>query len=359
VAVLIDILAAGVVDAAGDPLAAGQVYVYEPGTTTKVDVYQDADLSVAHANPLTLDAAGKAEAYVNEAVRVVIEDSTGASVADIESVGEVASMEGDVTLGSNSADTIYVNGRIRGDLDPAIPATYQIGDATNTWKDVHLDGGTTDGGAVYFDGGDTEFLKSNAAGTDLEVGGFASMTASDVATLTVKDEAHVIPGTSDGTLEIGDGTGTGEDPLLSLNKNSGDATLRLMVNNTTDNAWDIRNDNSDSDKLHLQYNGTDAAILSTTGELRTVLGIAATGTDYIKWKILSGTSDGSGILSINHGLTGSNIRGIVGYIFNGSTEYATATYGSLDGNIHWYATTAAIKIEGYNSQPGKILVFYV
>jgi len=264
VAVLVDILAAGVVDSAGEPLSAGQVYVYEPGTTSKVDVWQDADLSVPHANPLTLDAAGKAEVYINQSVRVVIEDSTGASVADIEAVGEVASLEGDVTLGSSSADTVYVNGRIRGDLDPAIPATYKIGDETNTWKDVNLDGGVTDGGAIYFDGGTTEYIKSNAAGTDLEVAGFTSVTVKD-ANLEIADGNQTI---TKGTLTIGDGTDTATDPTLTINANTGDAAIRLQVDNDSAKAWDIRNDNSSSDQLYLQFNGSTRARLSTGGTLQ-------------------------------------------------------------------------------------------
>jgi hypothetical protein len=359
VAVLIDILAAGVVDTAGGPLAGGQVYVYEPGTTTKVDVWQDADLSVPHANPLTLDANGTGEVYVNQAVRVVIEDSTGASISDIESVGEIASLEGDVTLGADSSDTVYVNGRIRGDLDPAIPATYQIGDATNTWKDVHLDGGVTDGGAVYFDGSDAKYIKASADGTELDIGGFTALKADEATTITLKDEVHVIPGTANGTLEIGDGTGTGTDPQLSLNSNTGDATLRLMVNNAAANAWDIRNDNSASDVLLLQYNGTTAASLSTTGNLRAVLGVAATGTDYIRWKILSGTSNASGEVIVAHGLTAADIRGLVGYIFNGTAQYAQSYTVSGNCRQDWDGTNAKIGIAGFTSQPGKILVFYV
>ena len=59
-AILIDVLASGVVDSSSEPVSNGLVYIYEVGTTTKVNVYQDADLSVLHSNPLTLDAAGKA-----------------------------------------------------------------------------------------------------------------------------------------------------------------------------------------------------------------------------------------------------------------------------------------------------------
>lgn len=84
---LIDILAGGVVNSSGAVLSSGLVYIYQVGTTTKVTTYQDEDLTIPHSNPLTLDAAGKAEVYVDQAVRLVIQTSAGVSVDDIAEVG--------------------------------------------------------------------------------------------------------------------------------------------------------------------------------------------------------------------------------------------------------------------------------
>jgi len=43
----------------GDPLAGGLVYTYEPGSTTPKTAYTDAALSIAHTNPVVLDAYGR------------------------------------------------------------------------------------------------------------------------------------------------------------------------------------------------------------------------------------------------------------------------------------------------------------
>lgn len=84
---LIEILAVGVTDDAGEPLDSGTVTVYEGGTTTLQTVYQDWDLTIPWSNPLTLDAAGRAVAYVDGRVKLVIQDSDDEVVRTIDQVG--------------------------------------------------------------------------------------------------------------------------------------------------------------------------------------------------------------------------------------------------------------------------------
>ena len=69
-------------DASGNPYSGAKLYFYaSPGTTTPVDVYTTAALSVAHANPVVADAGGKfANIYGSSAVayRAVMKDSADA-----------------------------------------------------------------------------------------------------------------------------------------------------------------------------------------------------------------------------------------------------------------------------------------
>lgn len=69
-------------DASGNPYSGAKLYFYaSPGTTTPVDVYTTAALSVAHANPVVADSGGKfPNIYGSTAVayRAVMKDSTGA-----------------------------------------------------------------------------------------------------------------------------------------------------------------------------------------------------------------------------------------------------------------------------------------
>lgn len=96
---------------------------------------------------------------------------------------------------------------------------------------------------------------------------------------------------------IGDGTGASEK--LTIISDSGDANLELRVNNATANEWEMRNDNSDSDKLIFRYNAVTAVEMETDGDLMVsddivaTGGIAAdgkTGNNLIAWEVYSGTT---------------------------------------------------------------------
>lgn len=88
-AILIDLLAAGVVDSSGAVLANGVAYVYQVGTTTPANIYQDVDLTIPASNPVTLDAVGRAEVYTGDEVRLVVKTSSGTTVIDIDSLGDI------------------------------------------------------------------------------------------------------------------------------------------------------------------------------------------------------------------------------------------------------------------------------
>lgn len=97
---LIDVLSAGRLDGSGLPLENGTVTVYDAGTTNRRTVYQDYALTTAHANPLTLDSEGKATAYTDQRVKLVIRDADGGAVETIDNVGMEAS---DVTAAAASS----------------------------------------------------------------------------------------------------------------------------------------------------------------------------------------------------------------------------------------------------------------
>jgi len=63
----------------GLPLAGGKLYSYQAGTSTPLATYTDRSGSVANANPVVLDAAGRADIWlsVNVAYKLVLEDSAG------------------------------------------------------------------------------------------------------------------------------------------------------------------------------------------------------------------------------------------------------------------------------------------
>jgi hypothetical protein len=139
-ALLIDVLAAGVIDNSGNPLDSGKVYVYQVGTTTPVTTYQDSDLTQPNSNPIILDSVGKAEVYTNVDVRLVIEDSEGTNIADIDAIGTNTELLGGTTvIGTSSSDVVEFNSSIAGDLIPTVDDTYDVGSSTKRWAEGHFD----------------------------------------------------------------------------------------------------------------------------------------------------------------------------------------------------------------------------
>jgi len=129
---LIDILAGGIIDDSGNPLDSGKVYVYEIGTTTPVTTYQDIDLTTPNTNPIILDAAGRAEVYVENNVRLVIEDQDSNTIQDIDALGSTLS-------GTTVVSDLEVEGEVDSDLIPKVDSTYDVGSTTKRWETGYFD----------------------------------------------------------------------------------------------------------------------------------------------------------------------------------------------------------------------------
>ncbi len=71
-------------DANGNPLAGGSVGIYQPGTMTPVNTYEDQALTILNANPITLDASGRALIWgpSNTSYRQIVQDSSGNTIWD-------------------------------------------------------------------------------------------------------------------------------------------------------------------------------------------------------------------------------------------------------------------------------------
>ena len=70
----------------GDPLSGGKVYTYDAGTSNPRTTYQDADETTPHANPVVLDAAGRAVVFWSGNYKVIIKDSDDTTIETIDDV---------------------------------------------------------------------------------------------------------------------------------------------------------------------------------------------------------------------------------------------------------------------------------
>lgn len=77
----------------GNPLTGGKIYTYEAGTTTPLATYTSKSGSVAHTNPIVLDAAGRVpnggEIWndYTKLYKFVLKTSTDVTIATFDNVG--------------------------------------------------------------------------------------------------------------------------------------------------------------------------------------------------------------------------------------------------------------------------------
>src|SRR3989442_721862 len=88
-------------DANGNPLNGGKLYTYLAGTSTLQATYTDVALSVANANPIILDSAGRATVFLTPGTsyKFILKDSTGAAIWTQDNIASVpaATVNLDVT----------------------------------------------------------------------------------------------------------------------------------------------------------------------------------------------------------------------------------------------------------------------
>jgi hypothetical protein len=75
----------------GDPCNGCLLYSYSAGTTTPLSTYSDVALSVANANPVVLDSAGRATIFLSaNSYKFVLKSSAGATIWTRDSIASVA-----------------------------------------------------------------------------------------------------------------------------------------------------------------------------------------------------------------------------------------------------------------------------
>ena len=112
----IESLWGGLTNNSGQPLAAGKVYTYAPGTTTPKATYTANDKSSSATNPIILDAYGRAQIWADGKYKLVVKDSTDTTLYTLDNQvygydqGEI--IWGATSGGTANAQTISVSGSI-------------------------------------------------------------------------------------------------------------------------------------------------------------------------------------------------------------------------------------------------------
>lgn len=88
-------------DANGNPYASGKLYTYAAGGTSNLATYTTSDYptnGAQNANPVVLDSAGRGLIYLqNVAYHLVLKDSAGATIFDVDNVWAIFSTSGTYT----------------------------------------------------------------------------------------------------------------------------------------------------------------------------------------------------------------------------------------------------------------------
>jgi hypothetical protein len=124
-------------DSNGDPLAGGKVYTYSAGTDTPKDTYTNAGGGTANANPVVLDASGRADIWLSGAYKIVVKDSTDATISTTDNVTAFQTGSGNTVTDStfiiqdNSDTTKQAQFQVSG-VSSGVTRTYTLPDANAT-----------------------------------------------------------------------------------------------------------------------------------------------------------------------------------------------------------------------------------
>jgi len=105
------------VDSNGTPLSGGRLATYVAGTTTPATTYSNVSLTVANANPVVLDSAGRATVYLTPGAsyKFVLTTSAGATVWTADNISAVplsaSSLDMDGTAGTTitAGQVVYLS----------------------------------------------------------------------------------------------------------------------------------------------------------------------------------------------------------------------------------------------------------
>lgn len=183
--------------------AAGYIDTFQAGTTTVTSVYTTSLGTVAHANPIVLDSAGRIPAggelwlLGGVAMKFVIKDSTSSAIQTIDNIygiNDVTALNNLGPAGATVSSTLVMNGAAINEAQGAnVPIVSSVNLQTTTGNYVAFTGtGTVTSITLSQGASRQEFVTNTAAfvnGTTLAMLGNASVTANPGDILEFRGEA--------------------------------------------------------------------------------------------------------------------------------------------------------------------------
>jgi hypothetical protein len=97
-------------DADGNPYAGGTIATYIPGTSTPKQTWLDPDQIALNTNPLVLDAAGRGTMWGDGLYRIILRDSIGNLIFDVDGTTIVSAAMAPVVAAPTIADALVLLG---------------------------------------------------------------------------------------------------------------------------------------------------------------------------------------------------------------------------------------------------------
>ena len=119
----------------GEPLSGGKIYTYDAGTTTPKTTYTDATETTSNANPIILDASGRADIWLGSgSYKFVLTDSDDNTIKTVDNIsGSGTGIVSYTLTGATSINEVYNNARLYCDGSFAL-ALSPVGDLNDGFE---------------------------------------------------------------------------------------------------------------------------------------------------------------------------------------------------------------------------------
>lgn len=241
----------------GNPLSGGKVYTYDAGTTTNKETYTNSSESAQNANPIILDADGRADIWLaSGAYKFIIKDANDVLIDEVDNItGDASNVFGSSVV-DISTNTNIVSSYENAVINCTASVTLSLLDAATAEEGFVFTVKNSSSGNVTIDPDGSELIDGNATLT-LYPDQSALIDCTGSAWISLYQDVVALPANN---LFTGDNTLSGDTSLTGkvLTPNDGELTISTGAVTVTGAYHDIDTEgDAASDDLDTISGGAD------------------------------------------------------------------------------------------------------